>query len=141
MRNICFLRTHLQPSYWWLRYLFWGEKHLKLLLHIRKATNVKFVHSCIKKGGGLSLTDDVECKISIKFVWSIDPFTITAVLHSSGTFVSEKMMISRKNRDVINAFNRSTTLFYGKGYYYRSQMSPMNAGLQLSWKGSILYLR
>ena len=41
----------------------------------------------------------------------------------------------RKNRDVINAFNYSTMSFYGKGYYYHSQMSQMNAGRQLSWKG------
>ena len=59
---------------------------------------------------------------------SIDPFMITAVLHSSGTFMSGKIMILRKNRDVINIFNCSTTSFYGKGYYYHSQMSRINAG-------------
>ena len=57
---------------------------------------------------------------------------ITAVLHSSGTFVSGKMMILQKNCDVINTFNCSMTSFYGKGNYYRSQMSRMNAGPQLS---------
>jgi hypothetical protein len=65
---------------------------------------------------------------------SIDPFMITAVLHSSGTFMSGKIMILQKNRDVINIFNCSTTSFYGKGYYYHSQMSRMNAGPQLLWK-------
>ena len=42
----------------------------------------------------------------------IDPFTITVVLHSSRTFVSGNMMISWKNRDIINAFNCSMTSFY-----------------------------
>ena len=41
---------------------------------------------------------------------------ITAVLHSSGTFMSGKMMISQKNCDVINAFNCTTMSFYGKEY-------------------------
>jgi len=63
----------------------------------------------------------------------IDRFTITVVLHLSRTFVSGKMMISWKNCDVINTFNCSTTSFYGKGYYYHSHMSWMNAGPQLSW--------
>jgi len=40
--------------------------------------------------------------------------------------------ISQTNRDVINAFNCSMMSFYGKGYYCYSQMSMMNAGLQLS---------
>jgi hypothetical protein len=66
---------------------------------------------------------------------TIDPFMIIAVLHSSGTFVSGKMMILRENRDVINPFNCSTTSFYGEGYYYHSQMSWMNAGVIV--KGSI----
>jgi len=66
-----------------------------------------------------------------KFVFIIDPFTITVVLHSSETFVSGNMTISQ-NRDVINSFNCSTTSFYGKGYYYHSQMSQMNVGPQLS---------
>ena len=44
-----------------------------------------------------------------------DPFTISVVLHLSGTFVSGKMMILWKNHNVINAFNCST---YGKEYYY-----------------------
>ena len=61
-----------------------------------------------------------------------DPFTITAVLHSSLTYLSEKMIILQKNHDFINTFNSFTTLFYGKGYYYYSQMSHVNAGLQLS---------
>ena len=42
---------------------------------------------------------------------TIDSFTITVVLHSSGTFVSGKMMISQENRDVINTFKCSTTSF------------------------------
>jgi hypothetical protein len=62
----------------------------------------------------------------------------TAVLHSSRTFVSGKMTISQRNRDVINAFNFSAMSFYGKGYYYHSQISRMNAGPQLSWKGQFL---
>ena len=66
----------------------------------------------------------------------IDPFTITAVLHSSGTFVSGKMMILQKNRDVVNTFNCSTTSFYKKGYYYHSQMSRMNPGRQFVLTGS-----
>ena len=41
-----------------------------------------------------------------------DPFTISVVLHLSGTFVSGKMMISQKKLD---AFNCSTTSFYRKG--------------------------
>jgi len=48
---------------------------------------------------------------------NIDPFPITVVLLSYGTFVSVKMTISLKICDVINAFNCSTTSFYGKGYY------------------------
>jgi hypothetical protein len=56
-----------------------------------------------------------------KFVFIIDPFTITVVLHSSETFVSGNMMISL-NRDVINSFNCSTMSFYGKGYYYHPQI-------------------
>jgi len=67
----------------------------------------------------------------------IYPFTITAVLHSSGTFVSGKVTILRKNHDVINAFNCSTTLFYRQGYYYHLQMSRMNTGPQLLWKGLV----
>jgi hypothetical protein len=51
----------------------------------------------------------------------IDPFMITVVLHSSGTFVIGKMTISRKNGDVTDAFHCSTTSFYGKGYYYHSR--------------------
>ena len=48
----------------------------------------------------------------------IDPFTITAVLHSSGIFLSGKLTISRGNRDdVIHGFNCSTTSLYGKWYY------------------------
>jgi hypothetical protein len=68
----------------------------------------------------------------------IDPFTITAVLHSSGTFVSGKMTISGGNRDVISTFYCSTTSFYGKGYYYYSQISRRNAGPQLWWKDLLL---
>ena len=68
----------------------------------------------------------------------IYPFTISAVLHSSGTFVSGKMTISGGNRDVISTFYCSTTSFYGKGYYYHSQMSRRNAGLQLWWKDLLL---
>jgi len=44
-------------------------------------------------------------------------------------------MILRINRDIINTFNCITMSFNGKGYYYHSQMSWMNAGMQLSWKG------
>jgi hypothetical protein len=72
----------------------------------------------------------------IPFPWKsngkerIDPFMITVVLHSSGTFVIGKMTISRKNGDVTDAFHCSTTSFYGKGYYYHSQMSRMNTGPQ-----------
>ena len=54
----------------------------------------------------------------INKISTIDPFTITAALHSSGTFVSGKMMISRTNHDTINAYNCSMTSFYGKGYYH-----------------------
>jgi len=54
----------------------------------------------------------------INKISTIDPFTITAVLHSSGTFVSGKMTISQTNHDAINAFNCSMTSFYRKGYYY-----------------------
>ena len=70
--------------------------------------------------------------VNSKKTKKIDPFTITVVLHSSGTFVSGKVTISWKNRDVINALNFSTMSFYSKGYYYHTQMSRMNAGLQLS---------
>ena len=38
-------------------------------------------------------------------------------------------MISQKYCDVINAFNYTTMSFYGKEYYYHSQMSQMNAEL------------
>lgn len=49
----------------------------------------------------------------------IDPFKITAVLHSFGTFVKEKKMtILWKNCDAINTFNGSTTPFHPKEYYY-----------------------
>lgn len=48
---------------------------------------------------------------------TIDPFMIAAVLHSSGTFLSGKIMIFQRNHDVINSFNSSTMSFYGKGYY------------------------
>jgi len=44
------------------------------------------------------------------------------------------MTISRKNRDVINAFNFSAMSFYGKGYYYHSQISWTTVIV----KGSIL---
>ena len=54
---------------------------------------------------------------------TIDPFTITAVLHSSLTYLSGKMTILQKNHDFINTFNSCMTLFYGKVYYYHSQMS------------------
>jgi len=37
-----------------------------------------------------------------------------------------------EKQDVINTFICSTTSFYGKGYYFHSQMSQMNAGPQLS---------
>jgi hypothetical protein len=63
---------------------------------------------------------------------TIDPFKITAVLHSSGTFVRGKMPISWKNRDFLSTLNCSMASFYGKGYYYLSQMYQMNAGPQLS---------
>jgi hypothetical protein len=53
---------------------------------------------------------------------TIDPFTITVVLHSSGTFVSSKMTSSWKNCDVLSTFNCSTTSIYRKGYYYHSLM-------------------
>lgn len=69
------------------------------------------------------------------FLVSIDHFTITEVLYSSGTLGSGKMMISPKNCDVINGFNCSMTSFYVKVYYYHSQMSWMTAGPELSWKG------
>ena len=77
--------------------------------------------------------DHLHIKHQVHFsIPKIDPFTITAILHSSGTFVSGKMTISLKNCDVINAFNCTTTSFYREGYYYHSQMSRMNAGRQLS---------
>ena len=41
-----------------------------------------------------------------------DPFTISVVLHLSGTFVSGKMTILQKKLD---AYNCSTTSFYRKG--------------------------
>ena len=63
---------------------------------------------------------------------TIDPFTITAVLHSSLSYLSGKMTILQKNHDFINTFNSCMTLFYGKVYYYHSQMSHVNAGPQLS---------
>jgi hypothetical protein len=43
-----------------------------------------------------------------------------------------------ENRDVISAFISSMTSFYWKGYFYHSQMSRMNTGPQLSWKGLLL---
>ena len=67
-----------------------------------------------------------------RFTVTIDPFTITTVLQSSGTFVSGKMMISWKNRDIISNLIVLRSHFYGKGYYYHSQMFRMNAGQQLS---------
>ena len=67
----------------------------------------------------------------------IDPFMITADLHSSGTFMSGKMMISWENRDFINAFNCSMTSFFKKGYYTNVLDECRTTVIM---KGSIRYL-
>jgi hypothetical protein len=67
---------------------------------------------------------------------------MSTVLHSSGTFVSGKMTISRKNRDVIDAFlNCCTTSFYWKGYYYHSQMSLSDCYWLSTWSYRNPYAR
>ena len=63
---------------------------------------------------------------------SLRSFTITAVLLSSRTFVSDKNNDFAENCDVINTFNCSTMSIYGHGYYNHSQMSRMNAKPELS---------
>ena len=65
----------------------------------------------------------------------IDPFTIAVAYIHPGQLWVEKLWFRGENRDVINTFNCSTTSFYRRGYYYHSQMTRMNAGPQLSWKG------
>lgn len=64
----------------------------------------------------------------------IDPFTITPVLHSYRHLWVKKWRFCRENCDVIIAFNCSKTSFYGKGYYYCSQMTRINAGPKLLWR-------
>ena len=73
--------------------------------------------------------------MTYKYTVIIDPFMITEVLHSSGAFVSWKMMILQKKL----WRHKHIWLFYDvilhEGYNYHSHMSQMNAGPQLSWTG------
>ena len=98
----------------------WFRNHLSCLNDIESLKLSRFVPDIPQ------CTTTVVCKYIIKAKnWHFHVICVPTFIRDISEW--KKKTISR---DVIYGFICSTTSFYGKGYYYHSKMSRMNAGPQ-----------